>query len=207
MGGVPNAVEGLTAPAAAAALVLGDPRELPGELWVTVGARTEVDLAAVARCYGPEAAERIGDLWLRTRRMMITGSAGAGPETVETLVDVAQDTGRVKRDLVAEMDALAAHPVLSTVCDQLLGPEPPAGAPELGMPVAFTSDGTVSTVTVELRGPAWPTALGAAAAINEVSRVFTLEARHAAWRDRKSRRLARLLVESRRVWAPLEPAG
>lgn len=192
----------LSVPAAAAQLAA--PELVDGSVLVRVGERSEVDLAAVAARHGTGAAGRLARFWAETRRGAVRGDLPVTARRV--LLDDRQDTGRAKRDLDEALDALDGHRYLGPVADVLLAPEAPTRK-ALGSVVGSEakvsrSDGAL-VVTVAATSPGWPAALGGAPMPNEVRRWFRLEARHAAWRDRRVRRLARIVVWAEERWPDL----
>lgn len=198
--------EGLSVPAAAAQLAAPDVVE-PAAL-VRVGDRVEVDLATVAATHGGGVASRLARFWADTRRGAVRGDLPT--VTRRVLVDDRQDTGRAKRDLDEALDELDAHPFLGALTSVLLTPK----APERKALTAVAGPGSTVrrvggavAVTVPAVAPGWPVVLGGAPMPNEVRRWFRLEARHATWRDRRVRRLARLVVCAEERWPVLPGTG
>lgn len=89
---------------------------------------------------------------------------------------------------IAEMQAVVNHGLGSTSEDAELSKH--------GIHVEHTGEGeTTLTVTVEGQRN-WPEALGGRALDGEIERRFTIVVRRAAWRDRKIRRLAKIVTTS-----------
>ena len=67
-------------------------------------------------------------------------------------------------------------------------------------------DGVRSVLTLDIPSTkGWPDALGGSQGLRELKRRITIETNHAKWRDRRVRRLVRVLVESDELWA--DPAS
>lgn len=194
--------EGLTVPAAAAWLV--DRRLVSAPMLVMVGERVEVDLARAAEELGVDVASAAATYWSTTRRAAAGGQGGVLTVcTRRLLVDARQDTGRGKRDLGALLWEIDLHPLLGPLAKALLVPEVPA-AHEVrrvgGADAAVAVGDRTVAVTVPVTAPGWPRELGAAPLPNEVRRWFRLESRHAPWRDRRARRLARVTIWAEERW-------
>lgn len=177
-----------------------------------LGARVEVDLTSLRAASELEAdlADALAVYWDRCSQLwesLRAQSPSGGYVMVRRCVrDAAQSTTKGSRaDLVAELDALSASPALSEIAAELTGTEPDlASLQTMVSPLdgSVTADsGSGTTVTVNLAGAVTlPEALGGVRWPGEVRRTVTLTARHAAWRDRRARRLARVSVEVWEVW-------
>lgn len=175
-----------------------------------VGARVEVDLDDLARAEPTLAAAltRLADdtahLW--------AGTGGAYVTTTRVVADHRQVTGRTGRaDLTDVFEDLCQMSATRALLEELTAPDPDTAT--LG---ALTSgaggdlgrrDDGAWEATVPLDGAVcWPDSLGGPPYLTEVARRVTLVARHAAWRDRRTRRLAQVVVTVEEMWADPGPA-
>jgi hypothetical protein len=209
-----------TVPVAVAASLLADRpdlRALLSEHGRQVGRRVEVDLDAVAAAghrplaqalllYGRECDE----LW----RALEASTAGGRPFVTvrRDLLEHVQLTGKKDRaDLGEVYEAFATVPTLADLVERLTGAEPDVAAltlmaSSLGGQLSVPADGVLE-VTLRLSGRwALPDVLGGVSGPGEVSRELVLTARQAAWRDRRVRRLARVLVRSVELWPDPAPS-
>lgn len=186
-----------TVPLPAAQLVLGDDFAR-----LALPASREIDLAAVADRAGPAAAARVRAYYEAARRFW---AAPAGPwvRVERVLVDARQRTGWPRLDLHAELAAVEATPGLCAAARAALANPPPAA---LSGPLEYHRHATgARLVWYAPRLARWPVALGAAPGPGEVLRRVELDVRHAPWRDRRIRRLARVRVCVEEYWP--DPAG
>lgn len=171
----------------------------------TVGERVELDLGLL-HSSNPDAARWCGQYWDTCQRFwddLADGHRdGAWVMTERTLVDVAQrdssDHGR--QDLRDELAALETIGPLAAIVDAVCG----ADVDETTLNIHtsdWTRDGAVTTVRCRLdRQGLWPAALGGMPSSGEIARIVTLTVRHAAWRDRKVRRLVAVHVAAVELW-------
>lgn len=204
-----------TIPIAAASMLLAarpDLREALRSHGVAMGARAEVDLAAVER-ESPELAHALRTYQGQNKRTWARIAAGNFEDTEHvvtrrTLVERAQVTGKVGRADLGDIleDLLLSDAGLSQVLEELLCAEPDE---QLLTRTVRDAEGSITrsdagtwVVTAPLRGrSAWPESLGGVQQPTEIDRRVTMTARHAAWRDRRTRRLARASIEIDELWA------
>lgn len=148
-------------------------------------------------------AQRCERLWARLADGVVDGS---GPYVAvrRPLVRVRQRAGGGDRyDLVDHARALARWPGLSQAAVALLARRPDMD--ELRVAVAPTAgrvwrrDG-VTSVELPCEPAAFPPELGGGSPVREARRWVRMDARHARWRQRRSRRLVRLAVDAEEVW-------
>jgi hypothetical protein len=181
-----------TVPYHLAELAVGD---LIAGYGVKIGRSVEIDLDALRRDH-PHAATQVASYAEQADDLTGDYLAVAVP-----LVTVRQtDNAAGRSDLVAELEALEASE-LSDVVVAALSREPDAetiatlGAPHRVSYETVGDDRTRIVLTVAGHRP-WSTHLGGAPTSREVARRFTLTTSHAAWRDRRSRRLLTLDVHA-----------
>ena len=138
-----------------------------------------------------DAKPLAGSGWVMTRRRV---------------VQVRQSTAKgAKTDLTAELDALEGSPGVAQLITAATEKEPDLGALRS---LAKAAGGLLTVhpdrleVFVDLPGALlYPAALGGPAWPGEMRRTVHLELRHAAWRDRRVRRLAGVSVDLTEMWA------
>lgn len=202
-----------TVPAPLVAALLGDREDLAAQIRPhgrRIGARTEVDVDAV-RAVNPALADAIDRFDADTAALWDTAT-GAYVTTSRTIAEHRQVTGKTGRaDLTEVFADLAQMSATSGVLEALTGPDPDpdelaAAAGAAGGWVRQDPNGAWC-VQVSLTGAVcWPDTLGGPPLPTEVSRQVTLVARHAAWRDRRVRRLAQVTVTVEEMWADPTPA-
>jgi hypothetical protein len=179
---------------------------------LTVGDGVEVDLGRLARTDAALACrlaaywESCGEMWDR----FADGETGlVGLSVSRPLRRAAQTDSRASRaDLVAEVDALCALPVVGPLVDELLGSNPDlesivARGADANLTISDAgANAAVVRFTLPARRP-WPASLGGAASRGEYEREFSLKISWAKWRDRRNRRLVTVSVDGREIWAPL----
>lgn len=175
-----------------------------------VGGRGEVDLDAVQQIC-PAACRALESYHVRTSELWSRVAAGraAGQRYVVTrraLVEHAQVTAKVgRRDLGDVFEDIVSAGELGEVLNELTGAEPDEAALRSLVRSAggtLSRDDGVWTASVPMSSAvAWPVSLGGVALLCEVSRSVTLTVRHAAWRDRRVRRLAKVEVHVDELWA------
>lgn len=164
---------------------------------VQLGLRPELDVAQVAARAGRDLAELLTEYWHQTRRFHALRRRGqaAGLECVvvrRRLGSWRQETGRTKRDLTAQLDAL-----------ERLGPG--VTAQLAALLDGSHAEGTEAQLELVVLACTLDPALGGMATPCEQRRVVTLTARYAGWRDRRVRRLAAVEAYADEVWpAPSE---
>lgn len=208
-----------TISAATAAVLLADHADLREQLrgcGRAVGGRVEVDLDAV-EAVSPQACRALEAYHCQTLalwRDLASGTPSGAPymTTQRLLADHQQVTGKVgRRDLpevLAELEelALTAELVTAVTAPEVDGPAVRRLAAGAGGSAAQPSAG-VWVVQVPMSGPvAWPEALGGPVHLSEIGRTLRLTARHASWRDRRVRRLARVEVLVEELWADTHAA-
>lgn len=139
-----------------------------------------------------QPADLVGSPWMQTRRELVRDR---------------QNTAKgSKRDLGELYQALSALPALGGVLNLACSPDPDVrelrdAVASLGGTVA-AAPGVLTLTAAPNVGLLYPGQLGGPVGAGEVSREFTVEVRHAAWRDRKVRRLAAVEVTAVEMWAP-----
>jgi hypothetical protein len=176
-------------------------RAAAGSAFRQLGATLEADVGALDLVV-PGLGTRCVDYLLAARDLWACREAG-DPVEGAVLVRVPLVDRRQTDSKVARVDLGPLHAAMEHI---------PALVPALGLLDAdpdwstLAGVGTLerhddrSTLTVELASAHWPLELGGPAAPGEVSRTVRLEASHAAWRDRRVRRLVRVVVHAREIW-------
>lgn len=209
-----------TVPAGLIATVLADRPDLQAVVTGCgrqVGVRVEVDLNAVEALSTRLAhVLTVYDAHARAFwRALQTGTAAGAAYTLvrRTLMTHVQSTAKKdRRDLVEVYEALTGVAVLSDIVDELTAAEPDldalAGLLDAagGGQVLPAEAGAVAVQVLLDPNGALPDVLGGVRMPGEVRRVLTLTARHAAWRDRRVRRLARVEVAADEMWPDPAPA-
>lgn len=156
----------------------------------TVGLRPELDLEMLTATLGPVRAEVLVEYWHEARRLhsrRLRGAASGNSVVVlrRPIGVWRQETGRPKRDLVEQYEALThlGDGSALTVAD-LLDVHP-------------DGERIVELVSVDLD---LPTALGGPAHCGEQRRVLRITARYSPWRDRRLRRLTLVEAFADEVW-------
>lgn len=181
-----------TVPYHLAELAAGD---VIADFGVQVGRSVEIDLDALARQH-PEAARRAATYAANADQV-----TGAYLAVAVPLLSVRQtDNAAGRADLTAELEALEASELGDVVVALLARERDTTQVATLGSPyraevIRLDDVRTRITLTVEGRRP-WSVHLGGAPSPREVARRFTLTTSHAAWRDRRSRRLLTLEAHS-----------
>lgn len=155
------------------------------------------DAVAIVRYY--ETTQRF---WRRLAQGLEPGPYMAGERL---LVDARQQSGHGARkvDLRDIYESLRHIPIVSEVVNVMLGdPVDPRALKEIGrhlhIAVDDTGDRTVVDMYVEQQG--FDDVLGGPPAPGEVRRHLHIEARRAAWRDRRVRRLVKVQVWAEELW-------
>jgi hypothetical protein len=185
------------------------------------GQRTEMDMTKLTKVH-PEVAQWSLQYWQRTCHLwnvLQSGRGGvqvlAGSVVLERDLVTATQTDSQKngrQDLRAELEALERFTALRPVLDALLSrdlEEDELVRAAAGLRHQLTRDGKRSVLTLRITDPyPWPDELGGPRCPGELVRVITLTAQHAAWRDRKVRRLVEVKVSSEELWVdPLVAAA
>jgi hypothetical protein len=205
-------------PSHVAALVL-DARELAdvearGGLRA-VGHRCEVSLGVVEQLLGEDRADA---LWAYQRRCgrfwdKVADQTAGGERYVRVnrmLLDAVQDAKSGKKtDLGAQYDALVEVAGVGELIEEATSETPDWErvtklGETMGLELDDSGDGAV-TLRLAVEADSFDPALGGAPSRGELRRWLTVVVRHAVWRDRRRRRLARVTVEAEEVWP--EPAG
>lgn len=169
-----------------------------------IGDRLEVDMDSLARA-APQLAAAIEAFDRDTQALW---ASGAGPFvlTRRDVVDHKQVTAKTGREDLTDVFTELGHLSLTAeLLDAVTCPDPdPAVVHALADQLAGSADLTDGAwhVTVPLEGAvAWPACLGGPPGHAEVSRALVITCRHAPWRDRRVRRLARVRVHVEEMWA------
>lgn len=206
-----------TVPASVACVLLADQPEMLEQVRACgreVGLRTEVDLDQVASTVGSHVAAALEKLYCDTLDLwadLVTGARGrAYIVTRSTIAEHTQVTSKVGRsDLGAVFDELADVNELRDVLLELTAPNVDevalAGAVHLAGGSTWSAEDGAVTARVPL-GSVVSEALGGVRRTCQVSRFVEVTARHAAWRDRRVRRLAKVVVVNEEMWASPDPA-
>lgn len=123
----------------------------------------------------------------------------------ELSYDRESDEKGVRHDLASRMESAKSIPgmdhVLKVLLDKELSQESllEAVSPWRG-DVVRCDPWTQVTLYID-NAEGWPIDWGGPCARNEMRRVVTLVSNHAAWRDRRGRRLVEVLVEADEIWA------
>jgi len=197
-----------TVPRVVLDLVEPDPavRAAAGSAARQLGAALEFDVA-VLDTVADGLGRRCEEFFRATRALWQVLDAGDPPvgavRVRVPLLDVRQKDSKTARvDLSGQLTALERLPVTRPLLD-LLESAPDWDA--LGRLGALERDGDRSALTVSLRAPLWPLELGGPASPGEVDRELRLEGSHAAWRDRRARRLVRVRVDASEIWPDPSP--
>lgn len=175
-----------------------------------VGSRPEVDLSLL-RDQSPALADDLSGYMDRCRRVWAATTQGvAGTDyllTRRALACHTQKTGKAdRRDLTEPYSALAEMAGIGEILEEATAAVPQM---ELLAQLATAFSGVVTTLPdgtlqVELELPGvggLPDCLGGPPWPGEVRRTVRLGIRHAAWRDRRVRRLCQVGVDVDEMWA------
>lgn len=212
-------MEERTVPAWVAQLALGDLTEdVSAALRAagrTLGSRVELDVAAVGATLGNAAASKLVAYEQRCRDFFEAWLAGeaAGPYVIvrRPLVKVRQiDTKDARVDLGPTLDALTTVSGIGDIVEEVTGAKPDWElVARLGtaFEAAVERDGNDTTVTLHCAfDTSWPDELGGVPTRGELQRILRLGLSHAAWRDRRNRRLVSVTVEAEEIWPDPERA-
>ena len=192
-----------------------------------VGARTELDLDSLSASTNESVVEAVlayHSQCLDFQDYLIARKSGYKNENRPAMQirrpltkTIQLDRKGGRKDLTLEMDALSEVPVLGQFVLALLDskssskrqPELDRLTTALGAKVENLPDNkTVAIVAIPTGDHPWGVELGGAATPGEVSRVFTVTTSHAAWRDRRVRRLLSVEILVDELWAhPLNAAA
>lgn len=194
-----------TVPAAAAALLFA-PIGAPVAAGRALGARAEVDVHA---WLGAPQGQMALD-YLAAARRLWARRPGPAVTVRQELSRAVQVTGKVGRcDLDLHLRELAQVPGLGTVASMATAEQVDVGALEELLDALGGSmeagEGALSVRVPFVAAPGSPAWLGGAALPGELRRVAELSVRHAAWRDRRVRRLAAVRVVSEQLWPDPAP--
>lgn len=172
---------------------------------IAVGSCPEIDLRALS-WHDAALARTVADYWSATRALF-AGNGRSSWVGLRRIVHVAaqSDNGAGRKDLHGELAALEQLPGLGPVLELALAAECDVDAltaetSRIRGDVTVSDDGSV-TVTVPVDGVRyWDTSLGGPGMPTEVRRTVTFTARHARWRDRRVRRLTRVVVHADEIW-------
>lgn len=181
---------------------------------IEMGRRIEVDLDVVASEVSPGLADILEAYGHQCDRLWddyVSGRAGIPYVVVRRmLTQHAQVTGKTgRRDLNAVYTVLESVPALAGALDVLTAPEldvDRARAVVAGANGELQVEVGVAHAAFTLEGRhALPEALGGVPYPNEFARIVTLSIRHAAWRDRRVRRLGSVRIDVDELWADPRP--
>jgi hypothetical protein len=158
----------------------------------------------------PGVAEQIRGFLASSRRLLRDhrdGVEGTAYAVVRrTLVAVAQsDTSLGRYDLTQQLSDSRLVPVLDEIVEQVCASAP--DFPEVVRRAAawkcsVSKEANLHVVSLEVgAAKGWPDSWGGSFAENELRRVVTITVSHAAWRDRRARRLVSVTVERDELWA------
>lgn len=165
-----------------------------GPSFVKVGGRTEMDLDLLEDA---DDALRVRRYLSLSRSMPPPLDRSSAAQLDVVLVDAKQSTTKSsQKDLTSELFALGTLPGTRTLL-AALDSDPPTHVSGLRMEVL---DGGLARASVRISAPIWPLELGGPPSPMERSRMIRITASHAAWRDRRSRRLVRVEAISRQLW-------
>jgi hypothetical protein len=174
-----------------------------------LGNRVECDLVLVAAELGLPAAETISRFWTACTELFESLQQGDVPSSyavlLRPLVSTRQrDSKQERRDLGGELEDLSCIAGVGAVLEEACGAEPDwAKVVSLGAVYHTTveRDGNDTTIKLVVEADVlWPESLGGAAAPNEIARHIEVRVSHAAWRDRRNRRLVTLEVGAEEIW-------
>lgn len=184
-------------------LVETDParRAAAGSAFRQMGATLEADVSALNKVV-PGLGERCSMYMFAARNLWELYELGDTPKDAVLVrmpvLDRRQvDSKTARTDLGPLYDAMEHIPALRDALGLL------DSAPEWDALAAMgllERDGDRSVLTLELPTRQWPLELGGPPAPGEVSRTLRLETSHATWRDRRVRRLVRVVVYAIEVW-------
>lgn len=192
-----------------------------------MGNRVELDLDMLSKKTSPEIADAVlayhttcleFQEYLAARATGYRNEARPSITIRRPLMKVTQiDRKDSRKDLSNEIDELAKIAIVGEFVSTLLDTKTSKTRTEklerlstaLGATVEQIDENkTVATFAIASPNHIWPEILGGAATPGEVNRVFTLTANHAAWRDRRVRRLQTLEISVDELWAhPLNAAA
>jgi hypothetical protein len=163
-----------------------------------LGAALEFDIAVLDAVL-PGLGSRAVDFFRAARELWSNPAVSQPSVTVRVpLIDVRQIDSRAQRkDLTEQLAALerlaALRPALA-----LLDSSPDWDA--LAQMGVLDRSSDRSSIRLTLSAPIWPLELGGTPSPGELHREVVLEASHAAWRDRRARRLLRVTVSAYELW-------
>lgn len=165
-----------------------------------LGKMLEVDLTAVA-LVDPGLGRRLNVYWAAASELWGRLSAGGSVSGVAVRLPLTNarqtDSSASRSDLRGELTA-AEHMSTLRPALTILDTEPDWDAlSEIG---TLERDGSHAALTVIVYGGLWPLCLGGPRRPGELYREVRIEANHAAWRDRRVRRLRSLSVNAVEIW-------
>jgi hypothetical protein len=158
----------------------------------------------------PELLLRLQHFWQESQAVLRDhlGGVGGRPFAVvrRVLVEhVQKDDTSGRSDLAHVLEAADTVSLLDWVLDGMCSTNP--AYPDILRRASVWSaqleqDGVRSVLTLEIPSTkGWPAVLGGSQGTRELKRRITIETNHAKWRDRRVRRLMRVLVEADELWA------
>lgn len=200
---------GATVPRVAFDLLVEDPslRAAAGSTGVQLGAALELSVDGLDGLL-PGLGVGVEEYFVAARSLWAALSANESPPVTAVLVRVPlldlrqKDSRSLRVDLSAQYEALEHVPAFEAALG-LLDASPDWDA--LAAAGALSREGDRSSLALEVRSPVWPLELGSAPCPGEQARRVLLEASHAAWRDRRVRRLLRVRVDALQVWPDPAP--
>lgn len=198
-----DAVDVVSVPRTVVELLEPDPgrRAAAGSAFRQLGATLEADVNALDHVV-PGLGSRCIDYLLSTRDLWACREAGEPLEHAVVvrvpLVDRRQTDSKVARVDLGPLYAAMEHVPALVPALGLLDADPDWSA--LDRVGTLERHDDRSALTVELASAHWPLELGGPSSPGELVRTVRLEASHAAWRDRRVRRLVRVVVHAQEIW-------
>ena len=168
-----------------------------------------LDIGAL-RAARPDTAAQLREFLADSRDVLRAHRDGVenAPYAVvrRTLVSVAQsDTSSGRHDLTQELRDARSIPVLGDLLEQICSSSPDFQdviRRAAAWKCSVSEDGNLSVVKLEIgAAKGWAETWGGSFAENELRRLVTITVSHAAWRDRRVRRLVSVVVERDEIWA------
>ncbi len=162
------------------------------------------------RAVAPGLSERLERFCQESQSVLRDHLEGVGGRPFalvrRTVVEhVQRDDAQGRSDLAHVLEATQGVQLLGWVLESLCGTTPDYAEILRKASVwdaRLEQDGVRSVLTLDIpSAKGWPDALGGSQGLRELKRRITIETNHAKWRDRRVRRLVRVLVEADELWA------